>query len=380
MYTIKLIERHWWISCIFLSGLITVNFGLLNLVLAAIVDTAEKARQIDQDMLLDDKARGLSDLKKKLLQLCSTIDADGSGHIKVEELREAWDTVYEFRDALTMMDLDKNDVEVVYGILDEDGSGSISYTEFVEQFYKMKTQDSHTLLVFIKSYISEIRDKIREEMDILKVDLLRSARQQEVELHEIMSALHIDVSKEQTIEKAFSDSVKDQYGALNKLKTSSSAYISESLVELEASIIRQGGLTPSMVAPSDRHLSGSQPAQPASGEAAVSLRTQDASRVPLTFENRLTAPEIKSIVEGQQELDMRRPADQELRDIANKAEDLVALLSRLRRQQGDGSATGAALKVLEPQEQKLNENDKLRAGSWCSPTVPAIAAQIQTTA
>ena len=41
-------------------------------------------------------------------------------------------------------------MNVVWAMLDSDGSGEVSYDEFVEQLYKMKNDDSHTLLVFIK--------------------------------------------------------------------------------------------------------------------------------------------------------------------------------------------------------------------------------------
>jgi len=45
------------------------------------------------------------------------------------------------------------------------------YDEFVTQLYKMKNEDSHTLLVFTKCYVSIIHSEVRAEMEALKVQM-----------------------------------------------------------------------------------------------------------------------------------------------------------------------------------------------------------------
>merc|ERR1712176_1266190 len=65
----------------------------------------------------------------------------------------------------TVMDVGKQELGIIFKILDQDGSGSVSYHEFVEQFYKLTTQDSHTLLIFIKYHSQEMRQHLCSPLD-----------------------------------------------------------------------------------------------------------------------------------------------------------------------------------------------------------------------
>merc|ERR1712013_732297 len=61
---------------------------------------------------------------------------------------------------MVLMDITRDELDIVYDILDEDQSGSVDYKEFTEQLYKMRTQHSHTLLVLIKHFVVDSRRKI----------------------------------------------------------------------------------------------------------------------------------------------------------------------------------------------------------------------------
>merc|ERR1712187_452270 len=52
--------------------------------------------------------------------------------------------------------------------MDKDKSGEIDYNEFVEQLYRMKSSDAHTLLVFIKHYVTEVRQHVIRQLRIMK--------------------------------------------------------------------------------------------------------------------------------------------------------------------------------------------------------------------
>merc|ERR1719310_590152 len=59
-------------------------------------------------------------------------------------------------------------MEIIFKILDSDNSGDIDYQEFTEQLFKMKSQDSHSLLVFIKFYVLEVRDRLEGHIDVFR--------------------------------------------------------------------------------------------------------------------------------------------------------------------------------------------------------------------
>jgi len=65
------------------------------------------------------------------------------------------------------MDIHREDLQV-FPVLDPDGSGSVSYKEFVEKMYRMKTPADHILLVFIRHTTDVIIRNIEEELHLLK--------------------------------------------------------------------------------------------------------------------------------------------------------------------------------------------------------------------
>eukprot|EP00973_Karenia_brevis_P007241 981990-Karenia_brevis.AAC.1 len=58
-----------------------------------------------------------------LKQIGGRLDKDNSGNISLQELLEGYDSVAEFRHILNAMDIDKEDMHAVFGILDADRSG-----------------------------------------------------------------------------------------------------------------------------------------------------------------------------------------------------------------------------------------------------------------
>merc|ERR1711881_452108 len=73
------------------------------------------------------------------------------------------------------------------GILDEDKSGTVTSAEFVEQLHKMKTQESHTLLVFIKHYVNEIREKVTDQLALIEDDILTKMDDHEQRVSELLA-------------------------------------------------------------------------------------------------------------------------------------------------------------------------------------------------
>merc|ERR1719454_1143803 len=104
----------------------------------------------------------------QLLAMCQHMDEDGNDELTFEELRVGYDTNTEFRKTLEQMDIGREDLQIVWTILDSDRSGTITSKEFVSQVYKLKASDTQFMLAYIKFYITEIKDKLRTEMNKLQ--------------------------------------------------------------------------------------------------------------------------------------------------------------------------------------------------------------------
>merc|ERR1712232_1178965 len=109
-----------------------------------------------------------------LFKLCKTLDTDNSGELSLDELKGGFETNQAFSDVLQVMDVKKEDMELIFGILDEDHSGNVTYREFVEQLYKMKSQDMQTMLVFIRGYIAELRQMLLSQKDMLGTNVRKT--------------------------------------------------------------------------------------------------------------------------------------------------------------------------------------------------------------
>merc|ERR1719506_1876105 len=92
------------------------------------------------------------------------MDADGSGAITEEELRQGFADLAEFRQTLADLDITEEDLEILWSILDYDRSGTVEYTEFVSQVYTMSSSDTQFMLAYIRFYVTKIRDTIVENI------------------------------------------------------------------------------------------------------------------------------------------------------------------------------------------------------------------------
>jgi len=58
------------------------------------------------------------------------------------------------------MDMTKEELSILFEIMDSDESGTVDYREFVESLYNIKSEDSHKILVLLKHWVMELRCRI----------------------------------------------------------------------------------------------------------------------------------------------------------------------------------------------------------------------------
>mmetsp|Transcript_46132 Transcript_46132/g.136327 ORF Transcript_46132/g.136327 Transcript_46132/m.136327 type:complete len:256 (+) Transcript_46132:1-768(+) len=152
---------------IFMSAFVTINLGLMNLILTVIVDRATEARFEDERQKVTEKKVEAERAKVKLRKICASMDEDGSGELTIEEIEEGYDSNEDFKNTLQLMDIERDDLRTVFVILDSDKSGSVTYDEFCDSLHKMKTEEAQTMLTFIKFHVEDVRHKVTEQLRIL---------------------------------------------------------------------------------------------------------------------------------------------------------------------------------------------------------------------
>ncbi len=193
---IPIIEHYPWTSLIFLGINFTVAIGLINLVLAVVVDKAAEAREQDVQHQIALKERRQREAKSQLVKLCYEMDTDRSGALTLLEIIDGFNNSPGFRSLLEVLDVDKEDLEMVFKIMDVDKSGDVSFKEFVNLLFKMKQQHSKTLLMFIKHYVLDVRHDVREQLAVLK--------------EEVVSDLHYTMRTQKTLQRGLSSLIKEK--------------------------------------------------------------------------------------------------------------------------------------------------------------------------
>lgn len=160
--TIPIMEEYPETVPYFILVFITIDLGLLNLILSVIVDKAHQAQQEDIKFQLTQRQAQFEGAKRQLLALCEALDEDRSGYISLDELLSGYDRLPEFQEQMRLMDVEREDMQSLFRVLDEDGSGDIAYTEFVEQVVKMRSQDTTLSLLFLRSQMKDLKHHLIE--------------------------------------------------------------------------------------------------------------------------------------------------------------------------------------------------------------------------
>ncbi|CAJ1437562.1 unnamed protein product [Effrenium voratum] len=149
LIAVPVIEHYPGTAIIFVGSLLTIVFGVLNLIVAVVVDTFAEARERDVLNLAEEMERNHENDKKFLQKVFDRIDEDGSGELTLEELVEGARKDPEFQSRLRVMDIDEVDLQQLFEMIDADGSGSIEAAEFIAPLSRW-VHESKTAPRFIK--------------------------------------------------------------------------------------------------------------------------------------------------------------------------------------------------------------------------------------
>ena len=158
--SVPMVEAYPLTAIIFMGSNLTLVFGVMNLIVAVVVDTFAEARQRDVLNLAKEMNNNESIDRERLERIFKRIDTDGSGKMTFEELLEGARRDPEFQSRLRVMDIDEADLEQLFEMIDVKGEGEIDAAEFITPLTR---------------WVSESRTAPR----FIKYNMLRSLGQQE---------------------------------------------------------------------------------------------------------------------------------------------------------------------------------------------------------
>ena len=139
--SIPIAEQHPWTTPLLFSILMTVSLGVMNLILAIVVEKAAEVRENDQERKMQQKEEERERNMIELAILCDRMDNDGSGALSLQEMLDGYDTDQHFNSLMTFMDIERDDMQTIFKVLDSDGSGEVDYVEFCHHLGSCKKRD-----------------------------------------------------------------------------------------------------------------------------------------------------------------------------------------------------------------------------------------------
>jgi hypothetical protein len=145
-----MISKHAWTAVVFVAVIFTMVFGLLNLIIAVIVDSAAQAREQDLFNMAQRKDAFRAQAWDCFNDLVNGLDEDGDGYVTVVELREGLLRSPELAAYLTVMGIEETDLAMVFELLDAAGEGYVDHQKFADQLYQMQTQELPIAVCYLK--------------------------------------------------------------------------------------------------------------------------------------------------------------------------------------------------------------------------------------
>jgi len=164
---------------IILAGsLITLVLGMMNIIMAVMVDLFAEKRSKDITKMAKELEAEEQREKKQLEQIFKKIDLDADGSVTFEELQAGAHRVAAFSHWLRVLDIDRSDLEQLFQIVDEDQSGAIDPMEFVEMMYRLKNTESKTAMRIVKQIVMNLEENQRHQAKQAEIKRLQDDVQQ----------------------------------------------------------------------------------------------------------------------------------------------------------------------------------------------------------
>eukprot|EP00928_Gymnodinium_smaydae_P037408 TRINITY_DN25975_c0_g1_i1.p1 TRINITY_DN25975_c0_g1~~TRINITY_DN25975_c0_g1_i1.p1 ORF type:complete len:527 (+),score=57.93 TRINITY_DN25975_c0_g1_i1:41-1621(+) len=163
---------------IFLGAFVTVQLGFTNLILAIIVEASADSRESSREQILKERQKARVDAELKLGDICREIDKDNDGVISLEELQRGFSDHSELKTTLQLLDVETEDLPVLFDIMDADHSGFLHFQEIINYIHKADTCDIKRQVVLVKLQLDKVLHVVEHRLMAYSNELSRFLREE----------------------------------------------------------------------------------------------------------------------------------------------------------------------------------------------------------
>lgn len=125
-----------------------------------VVEKAAEARENDQERKMQQKEKEREQNMIELAVLCDRMDEDGSGALSLKEMLHGFDTDVNFKSLMAFMDIERDDMQTIFQVLDSDGSGEVDYVEFCHHLGSCGKRDPLMMSSLTRYSIMELKNLV----------------------------------------------------------------------------------------------------------------------------------------------------------------------------------------------------------------------------
>lgn len=148
---------------------------LRNLILAVIVEKAAEAREKDSARKKEKKDQEREAHLVELAMLFDSMDENCNGKLSLEEMLNGFDCNPKFRQLMDFMDIAREEVEVVFNVLDGNASEEVDYLEFCKHLSTFRKRDPVMMQSMMKYSVMELRHLLKQDIMQVEHNLVRAA-------------------------------------------------------------------------------------------------------------------------------------------------------------------------------------------------------------
>eukprot|EP00746_Dinoflagellata_sp_MGD_P011474 gnl/MRDRNA2_/MRDRNA2_124067_c0_seq1.p1 gnl/MRDRNA2_/MRDRNA2_124067_c0~~gnl/MRDRNA2_/MRDRNA2_124067_c0_seq1.p1 ORF type:complete len:631 (+),score=123.87 gnl/MRDRNA2_/MRDRNA2_124067_c0_seq1:83-1975(+) len=136
-----------WSLPYFLLFVFCTTFGVVRMLSASMVLAPKEWVKHQEEFAINDRIAAREDAYRKLEEIFKDLDADCSGQISFEEFKMVQQTSKEFVQVMKGLDIEEEDLENVWHLLDADGNGHISEGEFMDTMWRLQSSETKWTLM-----------------------------------------------------------------------------------------------------------------------------------------------------------------------------------------------------------------------------------------
>eukprot|EP00929_Paragymnodinium_shiwhaense_P117455 TRINITY_DN8805_c0_g3_i1.p1 TRINITY_DN8805_c0_g3~~TRINITY_DN8805_c0_g3_i1.p1 ORF type:complete len:676 (+),score=125.28 TRINITY_DN8805_c0_g3_i1:51-2078(+) len=150
-------------AIVFCGCLLSLTYGIMQLITAVVVDSVAMSRQQDVNSLADEMTQLERAEKEQLTKMFEQIDVDANGYMTLQELIFGATRIKPFQDWLRVTDVDSHDLNRLFKLLDLDDDGQVSLVDFIHTLYRLKHGEINTTAKLTKHSVESL-EKVSEEL------------------------------------------------------------------------------------------------------------------------------------------------------------------------------------------------------------------------